>query len=240
VSATDHAGNRATQTVTYTVVAAPPTIQIVAPIANHPYDVGEVVPVKYRCTDGAGGPGIKSCRGTVRRGRLLNTQSPGTFTFKVTAKSRDGQKTTKTVSYSTVVPVNHPVFELRLHGTLFVNTATSAGGPSDHSTIAMLEGCAEQQNRRNPQCGQEAGSLKLKAAFPKAAPFTKAKHPNLFDKGGQGTLYLYVRGSTGATQTYTWSVTGMVIVSIQIAPAGNGVLTETITLNYKGFKLQQP
>jgi hypothetical protein len=132
------------------------------------------------------------------------------------------------------------VFELKLHGTLFVNSATSSGGSSDQSTIAMFEGCAKPQNQHSPRCGQQPGSLQLKVAYPKGALFTKAKHRNLFDKTGQGgTLTLYARGSTTATQTFTWSLRGLYITSIQFAPSKNGVVTETITLSYRGFRNPQ-
>lgn len=112
VSAVDGAGNTATQTVDYTVVGTPPTppspsapsVSILSPIAGHTYRAEQRVPARYTCTEGAFGPGIKSCTGTVRSGGLINTQSLGRLKFKVTAVSDDGQTSSKTVTYSVRAP----------------------------------------------------------------------------------------------------------------------------------------
>ncbi len=103
VSATDNAGNTASRTVDYTVAAAP-SISIVSPRRGHTYKPGQKVRARYECHEGAFGPGIKSCTGTVRRGALINTLSLKKVKFTVTAISRDGQKTSKTVTYSVVAP----------------------------------------------------------------------------------------------------------------------------------------
>jgi hypothetical protein len=106
MSATDNAGNRATQTVTYTVVGTPaaPSISILSPVAGHKYKPEQRVRARYTCSEGAFGPGIKSCTGTVRNGEMINTQSLGRLKFTVTAVSKDGQRTSKTVTYSVRAP----------------------------------------------------------------------------------------------------------------------------------------
>jgi hypothetical protein len=61
----------------------------------------------YSCADGASGPGIKSCTGTVPNGARVNTRTPGNHKFTVTAVSKDGKTATKTVIYHVGFPSNH-------------------------------------------------------------------------------------------------------------------------------------
>jgi hypothetical protein len=112
VTARDNAGNTSGQTISYTVVGAPaapptpaaPSISILSPIAGHKYKPEQRVRARYTCTEGAFGPGIKSCIGTVRNGEMINTQSLGRLKFTVTAVSNDGQTSSKAVTYSVRAP----------------------------------------------------------------------------------------------------------------------------------------
>lgn len=101
---------------TYTVAAAP-SITITAPAANHKYELDQAVNAAYTCKDGKFGSGIKSCKGTVRKGSPINTKALGSMKFSVTAVSRDGQKTTKTVSYAVTGSIaSAPRFYLQIAG----------------------------------------------------------------------------------------------------------------------------
>ena len=62
------------------------------------YTRGQVVPAGYACQEGADGPGIASCEGSVPSGRPIDTSRPGRHSFTVTATSADGQKSTGTVT----------------------------------------------------------------------------------------------------------------------------------------------
>jgi hypothetical protein len=64
------------------------------------YSKGQRVLALYSCRDGRAGPGIRSCVGMVADGKPINTRTPGSHTFTVTAVSSDGQRTVKTVSYA--------------------------------------------------------------------------------------------------------------------------------------------
>lgn len=92
----DGLGGRAQ--ISYTV-AAPPAIAITSPADGATYTLGQLVKVHYTCKDGVFGSGIKSCTGKVRKGFPVNTLGLGHLTFTVTAVSKDGQQTSKTVSY---------------------------------------------------------------------------------------------------------------------------------------------
>jgi hypothetical protein len=89
--------------IPYTVAAAP-IVSIASPTRGRRYTPDQRVQARYVCKDGAYGPGIKSCSGTVRRGALTNTQTLGSVKFTVTAISKDGQKTSKTITYRVAEP----------------------------------------------------------------------------------------------------------------------------------------
>ncbi len=105
-------GATATQTVTYNV-AAPPTVTITAPANNQKFNLDQVVPTSFSCTEGTDGPGLASCTdgttGSVSgdtgggSGRL-NTTSVGPHTYTVTVTSEDGGTSTATINYIVVGP----------------------------------------------------------------------------------------------------------------------------------------
>ena len=76
-----------------------PTASIAAPVAGSTFTVGQVVHASFACSDGAGGPGISNCTGTVANGAAINTATTGSHTFTVTATSGDGQTGKATAAY---------------------------------------------------------------------------------------------------------------------------------------------
>jgi hypothetical protein len=109
----DSADTTQTLTVTPAVVAPPPTISgpptatINFPATGGSYSIGQVVPTGFSCAEGTGGPGLFSCRdsnGANAPAGTLNTSKPGTFTYTVTATSKDGQTATASVSYTVAAP----------------------------------------------------------------------------------------------------------------------------------------
>ena len=102
-------GQSRTASVTYTVAGAP-TIASVAPLSGARYIRGNSsATASFACSEGASGPGLSSCVGTVPNGSAINTDTPGPHTFTVTARSSDGQVTTASIPYEVVYPSNKPV-----------------------------------------------------------------------------------------------------------------------------------
>jgi hypothetical protein len=77
-----------------------PTVDLRTPADGAQYGVGDSVTVDYSCAD-EGGSGLASCVGDVPSGGPLDTSTPGTYSFTVTA--RDGQGNTASVTHTYTV-----------------------------------------------------------------------------------------------------------------------------------------
>ena len=106
MTAASRDGQSATASINYKVVAAPPLVEITRPATGETFMRGQVVDAGFGCVEGAGGPGLASCVGTVAAGQAINTTGVGAHTFTVTATSKDGQSTSRTVSYTVALPDN--------------------------------------------------------------------------------------------------------------------------------------
>ena len=94
--------NGTSGTIAITARPSPPTVHIVSPANGAMFALGAVVRASYTCADGAGGPGIKSCTGSVASGAPLDTTTAGPHTLTVIAVSQDGQSAQATASYTVV------------------------------------------------------------------------------------------------------------------------------------------
>jgi hypothetical protein len=83
----------------YNNVAAP-AASIASPLDRATYIQGQRVLARYTCREGAGGPGLKSCIGSVRNGHAIDTSMPGDHSFTVIAASKDGARVSQMIRYT--------------------------------------------------------------------------------------------------------------------------------------------
>ncbi len=96
---------RRSNTATITVVdRTAPAIRVGRPLDGATFVVGERVAADYACADERNGSGVGACDGTVGTGGALDTATPGTKTFRVTATDRAGNTTTSSRTYRVVAP----------------------------------------------------------------------------------------------------------------------------------------
>ena len=103
VTAKSKDGQTGTESIRYTVVERPPKAAIESPASGGTYLQGAVVTTKFSCTEGEGGPGLESCtdsNGGSGTSGVLETSTLGPHTYTVTAKSKDGQTGTASISYT--------------------------------------------------------------------------------------------------------------------------------------------
>jgi hypothetical protein len=129
VTATSIDGQTATAKIHYTVAGAP-SVSIRSPADHAAYRLDEAVAANYRCQEGQAGPGVSSCTGTVPSDQPLETSTLGKHTFTVTAVSRDGQRSTETITYRVLPPDNHFTVQRVLpEGQGVFKVRLSAAGP---------------------------------------------------------------------------------------------------------------
>jgi hypothetical protein len=126
--ATDFKGNTsAVKSKAFMIETDTPTATLTGFTEGATFTQGRPVPVSFSCADEAGGSGIASCVGSTSTG-ALDTSTPGTFAYTVTATDRAGNVTTLSRGYS-VIPAT--------------NVNGSIGG-SVPATLALMLGPAVQ------------------------------------------------------------------------------------------------
>jgi hypothetical protein len=104
VQVCDHAGNCATTGPIsgIRVDRRAPQITIAAPLDGSQVALGETRKASFSCADG--GSGVAACIGTVANGAVLDTATPGTRSFTVTAIDAVGNHATETATYAVRFP----------------------------------------------------------------------------------------------------------------------------------------
>jgi len=97
----DRAGNTASATQTgIRIDTAAPLVTFRSPASGAQFTQGQNVVASYTCADPISG--VASCTGTLADGQVLQTATPGTFSFTVTATDVAGNQTQITHTYSVV------------------------------------------------------------------------------------------------------------------------------------------
>ena len=180
VTATSSDGQTETKSITYTVAGAA-AITITTPASGAHFALGQSVPAAYTCEDGPSGPGIRSCQGTVQSGANVDTNTPGTHSFAVTATSLDGQSTTKTVTYTVAFPGDHLVTRPHLNphadGRFVVRVKVPGSGRVDILVTAWNDNLAHTATLLNPAPGRFVFA-RAKATTSKPTTLRILVHPN--------------------------------------------------------------
>ena len=88
-------------------VIDPPSASISSPGDNQTYNLNQSVPTSFSCSESTNGTGISSCtdnNGGSGTSGTLDTSTPGTHSYIVTASSSDGQQGTDSISYTVIGP----------------------------------------------------------------------------------------------------------------------------------------
>jgi len=190
VSTVDKAGNRSSKTIAYTVVApdtTAPAITISVPEPHLQYPEGSSVAADYNCTDESGGSGVTSCDGPVASGQPIDTSTPGSHRFTVTATDKASNTSRRTVPY-TVTPAD------KTAPTITITAPSPSVFYAEGATVAASYSCQDEP--------QGSGLASCEGTVSNGAPIDTST-------AGQHTFQVTAtdKARNSSTQTVTYTVT---------------------------------
>ncbi len=167
-----------------------PEASIESPASGGTYLLGALVTTQFSCTEGEGGPGLESCtdsNGGSGRSGVLETSTPGPHTYTVTAKSKDGQTGTASISYTVIASTAEAPEFGRCLATAKVGIRYDKSGKETKTSIY-------EHTYKTDACDTLAAENKYNKAGEK--PENLAENED--EKFGEGTIY------TGPEGQYEW------------------------------------
>jgi hypothetical protein len=138
-------GLSSSSSVTYTVAnsgggpgsVSPPRVWLANPSNGATYTIGQVVYSYFQCSEGAGGPGLKSCvdQNGHPSGVALDTSTPGNHSYTMTATSQDGLTASASATYRVIPPP--VVSQVQAHRGGSVSLVVAAYGPGTIEVITV-------------------------------------------------------------------------------------------------------
>jgi hypothetical protein len=229
VTATSQDGQSGTTSINYTV-AGPPSATISSPDNDQTFATNQTVPTAFSCQDDSNGPGIASCTDSngadTSTGGNLDTSTPGTFTYTVTATSQDGQSGTTSINYTVAGPPSATISSPANNQTYNINqNVSTAFSCSDDPNGSGISSCTDSNNN-------SSGTGSLDTSTP--GTFTYSVTATSNDGQTNTTSIDYtVAGPPSATissannQTYNINQSVSTVFSCSDDPNGSGIASCT-------------